>query len=392
MKAAITGGAGRQCLATIYSFIESHDVEKVLLIDIDDEALRRRKEKVNSQKVETKLVDITDINALAEVLSDCDVVLNASSHVFNMNVMDACLISKTCYTDFGGLFHWAREQLTRHEDFKRAGITGIVGSGSAPGIVNVFAKYAVDQLDTVDTVLILDAIINPTAAGFKFVPPYALNTILEEFTANNYEFRNGEFVELPPFSGEISVDFPEPYGKLKLYNMIHSEVATMPIAFKEKGIRNVAFKLSLPTVFVERLRFLIENNMGSKEKINVKGVEITPRDFILELFETKPSDIKPACIEPASDRKLLRVVVTGTKGGRNLTYEVETDLNLHPWGLPNNQFTVGFPGAITARMLGNGWIKEKGFFTGESIIDPMVYFSELKKKGIVVKVKRIEEI
>ena len=43
MKAAITGGAGRQSLSAIYDFIETSDVEKILLIDINEEALRVRK-------------------------------------------------------------------------------------------------------------------------------------------------------------------------------------------------------------------------------------------------------------------------------------------------------------------------------------------------------------
>jgi len=390
MKAAITGGAGRQSLGTIYDLIENDDVEKILLIDVSEDALNARKLKVDSNKVETKVVDITNVNKLSDALKGYDVVLNGSSHVFNMNVMDACLESKTNYTDFGGLFHWAREQLKRHEDFKKAGITGIVGSGSAPGIVNVFAKYAADRLDTVDTVLILDAIVNLSALGYGFVPPYALNTIIEEFTANNFEFVNGEFVELPPFSGKMTVDFPEPYGKLNLYNMIHSEVATMPIAFKDKGIKNVAFKLALPTLFEERLRFLIENGMGSQEKINVKGVEVSPRDVILEMFETKPG--KSSAASTPQDYKLLRVIVSGTKGGKNVSYEVESDLHHHPWGMSNGHFSVGFPGAITMRMLGNGWVKEKGFFSGESVIDTDIYFKELKRRNITVHAKVVEEL
>ena len=44
MKAAITGGAGRQSLSAIYDFVETEDVEKVLLIDINEEALKARKE------------------------------------------------------------------------------------------------------------------------------------------------------------------------------------------------------------------------------------------------------------------------------------------------------------------------------------------------------------
>ena len=194
MKAAITGGAGRQSLSAIYDFVETEDVEKVLLIDINEEALKARKELVGSPKIETKAIDLKDTQTLAQALEEYDVVINGSSHVFNMDVMDACIESKTNYTDFGGLFHWAVEQMGRDEDFRRAGITGIVGSGSAPGIVNVLTKYATDRLDTVEDILILDAIINRSASGYGFVPPYALNTIIEEFTMNNFEYKDGEHV------------------------------------------------------------------------------------------------------------------------------------------------------------------------------------------------------
>ncbi|NBI63437.1 hypothetical protein D3Z38_10340 [Clostridiales bacterium] len=388
MKAAITGGAGRQSLSAIYDFVETSDIEKILLIDINEEALKVRKELVNSPKIETKVIDLKDTLALAAALADYDVVINGSSHVFNMDVMNACIESKTNYTDFGGLFHWAVEQMERDEDFRKAGITGIVGSGSAPGIVNVLTKYATDRLDTVEDILILDAIINRSTSGYGFVPPYALNTIIEEFTMNNFEFKDGKQVELPPFSGKMIVDFPEPYGRLNLYNMIHSEVATMPIAYKDKGVKNVAFKLALPTLFEERLRFLIENGLGSEEKINVKGVEIAPRDFLLEVFETKPGTKTGT----PDDMKLLRVIVTGIKGGKKCTYEVETNLHHHPWGLSNGHFSVGFPGAITAKMLARGQVKEKGFFTGEQVLDTDIYFRELEKRDIHVFAKVTEEL
>ncbi len=388
MKTAITGGAGRQSLSAIYDFIETDDVEKILLIDINEDALQVRKELVNSPKIETAVIDLKDTDRLAEALKDYDVVINGSSHIFNMDVMNACIESKTNYTDFGGLFHWAVKQMERDEDFRKAGITGIVGSGSAPGIVNVLTKYATDRLDTVEDILILDAIINRSASGYGFVPPYALNTIIEEFTMNNFEYRDGKHVELPPFSGKMTVDFPEPYGTLNLYNMIHSEVATMPIAYKDRGIKNVAFKLALPTLFEERLRFLIENGLGSEEKINVKGVEIAPRDFLLEVFETKPG----VNTGTPDDMKLLRVIVTGTKNGKKCTYEVETDLHHHPWGLSNGHFSVGFPGAITAKMLARGQVKEKGFFTGEQVLDTDIYFRELEKRDVHVFAKVTEEV
>lgn len=380
MKVAITGGAGRQSVAAIYDLIEERDVENVLLIDINEEALNLRKKMFNSPKIETKVIDLTETSLLAKALENIDVVINGSSHVFNIAVMDACLESKTNYTDFGGLFHWAREQLKENDNFKKAGITGIVGSGSAPGIVNVFTKYATDRLDTVESILILDAIINRSASGYGFVPPYSLNTIIEEFTMNNYEFIDGEHVELPPFSGKMTVDFPEPYGCLNLYNMIHSEVATMPIVYAERGLKNMAFKLALPTLFEERLRFLIENGLGNTKKIDVKGVAVSPRDFLIEVFETKIGNKS----KTPDDMKLLRVIVTGKRNGKDCVIEVETDLHHHPWGLSNGHFSVGFPGAITAKMLGRKQVKEKGFFSGEQVINTDIYFRELEKRDVHV--------
>src|SRR5699024_4545600 len=111
-------------------------------------------------KVVIEKVDLNDHDSIVANLNGYDVCLNASSHVFNLNVMKACVEAKTHYTDFGGLFHWAKEQLKMHDAFKKAGIVGIVGSGSAPGIVNVMAKYGYENLDTVESVHIRDGIVN----------------------------------------------------------------------------------------------------------------------------------------------------------------------------------------------------------------------------------------
>jgi lysine 6-dehydrogenase len=392
MKLAVIGAAGRQALSAIYDFVENESVEKILLIDNFPEALKLRIEFFDSKKIEGKIIDVLDTTTLAKALDNYDACVNCTSHIFNLPVMEACLLSRTNYTDLGGLFHWAKKQLKKHEEFRNAGITGIVGSGSAPGIVNVMAKYAVDKLDMVESVRILDAIVNRTAAN-KFVPPYALNTLIDEFTVNNFEYRNGEEVELPPFSGEEVADFPAPIGRQTLYNMIHSEVATMPVFFATKGIKNVSFKLALPKVFEDRLRFLMDMGLGSKDAIDVKGTRVAPRDVLIALVE-KPivATDKPARLKH-DDHKDLRVIVSGQKDGRDITYQL--DSLIHPyekWHMAMGPFSVGFPAAVTTRLLGAGKIAEKGFFSGEAVIDPKMYFAELAKRDIKVQAQVTEAI
>ncbi|BBO85218.1 saccharopine dehydrogenase family protein [Desulfosarcina ovata] len=383
MKIAVVGGAGRQALGAVYDFAEDESVEKLLLIDALPEALEARVKLVHAEKVESKVIDVLDTEKLAAALNDYDAVINCSTHKLNMPVMDACIASRTNYTDLGGLYHWAKEQLTRHEDFKNAGITGIVGSGVAPGMVNVMAKYAADRLDSVETVRIYSGIVNRLVKGNQIVPQYAMDTIIDEFTINNFEFRDGEILELPAFSGEEMIDFAEPVGRQMVYNVVHSEVATIPLAFAHKGIKNVSFRLALPKLFEEKLRFLLDNGFGSTDPIMIKGHPVAPRDLLIAMVEKPVQYLDRSVPQTHDDHKDIRVIVVGEKDGRRLTYQVETLLHPYPkWNMACGPFTVGYPGAVTTRLLGAGKIKEKGFFSGESVIDPQMYFDELAKRGI----------
>ena len=102
-------------------------------------------------------MDVTDHAAMVAALDGCDVCLNATLPYFNEGVMEACLEAGAHYTDMGGLFHWAKKQLAMRDRFAAAGLTAVCGSGSAPGIVNVMARYAALRLDTVEWVRIRTA-------------------------------------------------------------------------------------------------------------------------------------------------------------------------------------------------------------------------------------------
>jgi saccharopine dehydrogenase-like NADP-dependent oxidoreductase len=317
---------------------------------------------------------------LVQVLKGSDAVINGTVYYHNVQVMKACLEVKAHYVDMGGLFHVARKQMLLNEDFKKARITAILGMGSAPGIVNVMAKYAYDRLDTVDYVRIRDGIVNFTKIKGPLAIPYALVTILDEFVMNPYIFENGDWVELAPFSRPEEVDFPEPVGRQTTFATLHSEVATIPVSFKDKGVREVSFKLALPKQFETKLRFLVDLGFGLKTPISITGNKVVPRDVLLALTERLPkTNAKP------DDHKVLRVDVKGKKNGEELEYRLETIQ--HPyekWNMRCGSFTVGFPIAIVAKMLASGQVKAKGATGSEKAIHPETFFKELAKRGMEV--------
>ncbi|MGD8189464.1 saccharopine dehydrogenase family protein [Brevibacillus ginsengisoli] len=397
MKIAVLGGAGKVSLGAIQDFVEHESITKVLLADMNMEALKKRESFLNSDKVLIQQIDLNNHDELVRTLDGYDACLNGSSHHFNLKVMQACIESRTHYTDFGGLFHWARKQLDMHDEFQQAGITGIVGSGSAPGIVNVMARYAYDQLDQVRSVKIRDGIVNFNLDDTSFTPPYAIETLLDEFIMNSYEFKEGQFIELEPFSGAEEIDFPAPIGRQTVIHTIHSEVATMPIYFKDKGIQEVSFKLSLPRVFEEKLKFLVKIGMGSDQPVEVKGQQVIPRQVLAAVLKkTEDQALMTQSDVPFKhdDHKALRVEVQGEKAGQSCSYIMDCVISPYAkWPhMSQGVFSVGFPAAVTTRMLASGQIKEKGFFASEAVIDPQIYFAELAKRDIRVFANFIQQI
>ena len=48
--------------------------------------------------------------------------------------------------------------------------------------------------------------------------------------------------------------------------------------------------------------------------------------------------------------------------------------------------TTGYPVSITAQMIENGTIQERGVFCPEEIIPPKLFFAELKKRNITLSI------
>ena len=386
MKIAVVGAAGKMALAAVREFIESADVEKVYLIDQRKLALERRLIELASHKLLGQAMDVRDRRALVDFLDGCDVCLNASLHYVNQDVMLACLETGSHYVDLGGLFHWARRQGDLHDRFEMAGLTAVVGAGSAPGLTNLMARYAYDRLETVETVRISDGIVSLRPISQGFAPPYAMDTLLDEFCMNPYTFQDGEFVEGEPFSGQEIIEFPEPVGTQTAYSTLHTEVATIPVSFQPKGIRNVSFKLSLPKDFEGKLRLLCELGLGGEELLSIDGQMVAPRRVLLKLVEEYQSSRAPGVrADIGDDHKVLRVETAGRKDGRPMEYVMECIL--HPyekWRMPMGVFSVGYPAAVVTKMLGRGEIRRRGVLPAELAVPPEAFFGEMKTRGIKV--------
>src|SRR5262245_28997085 len=213
-------------------------------------------------RVETMQVDVTDSGSLRRVLDGAYATIASLPYRYNLEAMHGALEAGAHYVDLGGLFHMTRRQLELAPEFERRGLMGILGMGSAPGIVNVLATLAARGLDAVREIHCLVGSIDRTC--YRNTSPlwfgYSADTLLDEFTMPSPVFRAGRFTTVPPLDpGErVDVRFPAPIGTITVDTTIHSEVATLPLSFGDRGIREVTFRQGFDTEFRDRLSFLVQ--------------------------------------------------------------------------------------------------------------------------------------
>ena len=387
MKIVVLGGAGKMGCIAVQDLAGDYRVKEVVIADRDPAEARIVAETIGSSKVSIQLLDLTDQDALLAVLNGADACVNATVYYFNLMVMAACLKAGVPYTDMGGLFHNTRKQLELNERYAEAGVSAVLCTGSAPGVPNIQARYAADRLDTVESIRIYDGIKPPPPDNLNF--PYAVPTIVDELTDPPMVFRDGEFLALEPMSEFEDYWFSPPLGLLPMHLSLHSEVATLPVTFADKGIRDCFFKINywgMAKETVEKLRVLADFGFAGREAVEVKEQRVIPRDLLVELMSGYVPPITdylaPPKNRPPDWVKEIVTEVQGHKGGKAVTYRLGT--LTCKGALP-----TGVVPARTAIWMAQGRIPS-GVHPPEAVLDPVPFFKELEGREIYTRVSKTE--
>jgi saccharopine dehydrogenase-like NADP-dependent oxidoreductase len=222
-------------------------------------------------------LDADDPGRVAAALHASSVCVNCVDYRLNLQVMEGALRAGAHYVDLGGLFHVTRRQLELDERFRNAGLTAILGLGSAPGKTNLLARAAVQRLGSKPRSLeIWAATRDPAASDHPFPAPYSVRTLLDELRMNPVVLTAGALREVPPLSGSAERDFPQPVGRATGIYTLHSELATLPTVFP--SLREASFRLCLHPGLIDKLLALDEGEqpepyVQSPESVAVHLVE-----------------------------------------------------------------------------------------------------------------------
>ena len=383
MHITVLGGAGKMGCISVQALANEPRVDEVVIADANIEQAKIVAETIDNPKVSIREVDIKDTDNFVKALEKTDVCLNATVYYTNLEVMEACIKSGTHYNDMGGLFHTTQKQLKLSDRFAQAGLSAILGLGSAPGIPNIQSRYAADRLDTIESVKIYDGVKPPPPDDLRFT--YAVPTIVDELTIEPMVFENGEFVAKEPLTGFEDYWFTAPLGLLPMHYSLHSEVATIPVTFKDKGIQECFFKINywgMAQKTVEKVRVLAEFGFAETEPVEVKGELIVPRDMMVAMLSDYVPSITdflaPAKNKPPDWAKEIVTEIHGTKGDKEVTYRLGTVTC-------KGALPTGVVPALAAIWLAEGRI-EPGVYSPEAALDPVPFFKELEPYDIFTKV------
>jgi lysine 6-dehydrogenase len=374
-------GAGMMGRAVVYDLARAGDVSRVIVADFDLPRAGEVAHKFGRGKARAAFADVRETAKLARLLRGATAVVNCTQYNWNLEVMKAALEARVNYLDLGGLYHMTRRQFALDADFRRVGKIAIAGMGGAPGTTNIMARHLCDRMERVDSIVVYNASTDLRKYESPVAYSFSIATILDELTMPPVAFRSGKFVERPLLSDPVVAKFPAPIGKVTLRNSIHSELGTLPLSFRKKGVREVYFKINYPPELVGLVRNLTDVGFTSREPVRVNGWRVAPRDVLLALLQRNAPKVAPQDIET------IRVVVKGHNGGKRFAAAAESTAKytIRP-AFSAVARDTGFPAAIGALMLGRGQYSGSGVQAPENVVPPEAFFRELAARDMPVRV------
>lgn len=401
-----TGGVGE----SILKILKDRDPEKKWLSKVvcADYNLDRAKDvakRLGDEKFYIpERLDAMDKQAIIKVIKkhNCDFVMDAAAPFVSNNIFDAAYeaganygnmgtwsvpkvdpeecygIGKQCYKEFMGDYNFDRSDQWQKKDQ-----LAVIGLGIDPGVVDVFAKFSAEHLfDELQEIHVKDGgnLEIPSAGEDDVAFGFNVWTVLDECLNPNVEWdKDKGFIVDPPFSGEEIFEMPSGVGLNKLVKIEHEETVFMPRYLQKYGLKKCTFKIALDENLINALKVIDSLGLRNVEKINVGGVEVSPRD-VVAAAAPQPTDIGDEMI----GKMCVGIHCIGIKDGKRreifMYQPLDNQESMKRWGMQAVVAQTGFGAAIAIELLGKGIWNGNGVHSPEAF-DSIPYLKIMDEAG-----------
>ncbi|WP_323782732.1 saccharopine dehydrogenase family protein [Thalassovita sp.] len=337
-------------------------------------------------------VDAMDSAAVAALIRDtgAQIVINVGTAFVNMTVLDACIETGAAYIDTAihedpgkicetppwyANYEWKKRDLCAEK-----GVTAILGAGFDPGVVNAYARFAIDMMDEVKSIDIVD--INAGNHGKYFATNFDPEINFREFTGTVYYWEDQQWKELSMFESGKSWDLPV-VGPSQAYQSGHDEVHSLAANYPQADVR---FWMGFGDHYINV--FTVLKNLGLLSEQRVKtaeGLEVVPLKVVKAVLPD------PASLAPGyTGKTCIGDLVKGVKDGKDFevfVYNVADHKDAYDEvGSQGISYTAGVPPVAAAMLVASG---EWDAHTMKNIeeLDPKPFFSILDRIGLPTRVQ-----
>ena len=380
MKFLVLGGGSQGCACAL-ELARRDDVERVIVADLDVGDPPAFLRQHVGAKMELCRVDARDEAQTRKAMEGVDAVACALPYYFNVDMTRLAIEAGAHFCDLGGNTELVDEQRALSDQAVAAGVSVVPDCGLAPGMVNILAQGGIDALDEVESVRIfVGGLPQDPKPPLNYQIVYSMEGVLDYYTTPVLVLENGEVVEREALTEIEEVDFPEPVGRLEAF-LTAGGISRMPYRYSGT-IRSMTYKTLRYPGHAYLVKSIRDLGLMDLEPIDVKGVEIRPRDAFI-------AAVTPHLLNPEGrDLVAMRVVVSGTLEGapKTVIYEM-IDFYDPDTGVTAMMRTTGYSLASTARLQAMG-VVEPGVRTPSECVPADVYIRALGECG--VRIERTE--
>lgn len=379
MKVFCLGGAGMIARQAIRDLVEFSDFEMITVGDFNEDAGKRFVEEINDERVNFVKVNVMDEKETIKQLESYDIVLDGTTIQLN-DQSTKCIASAGCHginlNGFGSEDKYS-------EIFVKHNKTAVPGFGMTPGVTQMMAMHAANQLDTVHSARVSHGSFRPIAYSKGI-----FETTAYEYTPNldtRIIFEDGEFKQMPPFARPRKIELPEPYGETTQYIIPHSETRTLKEALSHKGINLIEVRGTWPSKNMQLIKGLYDYGVLENPEIEINGKKIGLMDVLGDYLNSSKEGQETEVYGYS-----LHVEIIGEKFGTEKKYTLyhthpASDGSVQGWeGLESYTRNVGIPLAIGTELIAKGKVKNTGVLIPENAFKPEDIFKELAKREIYI--------
>mgnify|MGYP000976151047 FL=1 len=354
----------------------------------------REKGSLKGQGVlETHALDAMDSAAVADLIraAGSQIVINVGSAFVNMSVLDACIETGAAYLDTA--IHedpakvcetppwYANYEWRRRQRCAEAAVTAILGVGFDPGVVNAYARLAVDEhIPEPASIDIID--INAGSHGRWFSTNFDPEINFREFTGTVYSWQNGGWQANTMFEVGQVWDMPV-VGPQKAYLTGHDEVHSLSSRWPGADVR---FWMGFGDHYINV--FTVLKNLGllsEKPVRTAEGLDVVPLKVVKAVLPD-PSSLAP----DYTGKTCIATLVKGHKDGRpvevmiyNVADHREAYLEVGAQGI---SYTAGVPPVAAAMLVAQG-IWDTGDMRNVEDLDPRPFLTLLDRLGLPTRIR-----